>query len=160
MVSKCSHGLLTRKLLAISLSQNRIWKKMNILNILVFRGLHYNTDKKSHGDIDRVSAESAANALNNARGQNDPLGTSSTSVGLGHDTAQFNLGIFYANGRGVRKNEKKAIEWFRLAAEQGHKWALELVSRFVKDGLCPHCVGGKLKGLFSKKCTSCGKSPK
>ena len=54
----------------------------HIKHISFFRGLHYNTDKKSHGDIDRVSAESAANALNNASGQNDHLRTGGTASRL------------------------------------------------------------------------------
>ena len=42
----------------------------------------YNTDKKAHGDIDRVSAESAANALNNAKAQNGLLQTGNTASRL------------------------------------------------------------------------------
>ena len=38
----------------------------------------------------------------------------------GSAEAQFNLGIMYANGEGVRKDNKAALEWFTLAAEQGH----------------------------------------
>jgi TPR repeat protein len=33
--------------------------------------------------------------------------------------AQYNLGVMYAEGRGVEKNEHEAVEWFRKAAEQG-----------------------------------------
>ena len=33
---------------------------------------------------------------------------------------QYNLGAMYANGRGVMPNDKEAVEWYRLAAEQGH----------------------------------------
>ena len=34
--------------------------------------------------------------------------------------AQFNLGVMYANGEGVLKDEAEAVRWYRLAAEQGH----------------------------------------
>ena len=34
--------------------------------------------------------------------------------------AQFNLGIMYANGEGVLKDDAEAVKWYRLAAEQGH----------------------------------------
>ena len=35
--------------------------------------------------------------------------------------AQFNLGVMYANGRGVLKDEAEAVRWYRLAAEQGRR---------------------------------------
>ena len=37
----------------------------------------------------------------------------------GDADAQFNLGVMYANGRGVLKDEAEAVRWSRLAAEQG-----------------------------------------
>ncbi len=33
--------------------------------------------------------------------------------------AQFNLGLMYALGQGVLKDEAEAVRWYRLAAEQG-----------------------------------------
>jgi len=38
----------------------------------------------------------------------------------GNQYAQFNLGLMYANGRGVSKDEIVAAYWFHRAAEQGH----------------------------------------
>jgi hypothetical protein len=35
-------------------------------------------------------------------------------------TAQFNLGVRYANGRGVKKDEAKAVFWYQKAADQGN----------------------------------------
>ena len=40
-------------------------------------------------------------------------------AGLGYPRAQFNLGVMYANGRGVLKNNVEAVKWYRKAAEQG-----------------------------------------
>jgi TPR repeat protein len=37
--------------------------------------------------------------------------------------AQYNLGVRYENGRGVRKNQQKAFWWWRVAAEHGHPQA-------------------------------------
>ena len=37
----------------------------------------------------------------------------------GHATAQSNLGVMYATGRGVLKDYAEVGRWFRLAAEQG-----------------------------------------
>ena len=38
----------------------------------------------------------------------------------GNASAQTNLGVMYANGRGVRKDQREAVRWYRKAAEQGH----------------------------------------
>ena len=37
----------------------------------------------------------------------------------GFAEAQFKLGIMYAEGRGVLKDEAEAVRWYRLAADQG-----------------------------------------
>ena len=33
--------------------------------------------------------------------------------------AQFAVGVLYAEGRGVAKDEREALRWYRAAAEQG-----------------------------------------
>jgi TPR repeat protein len=38
----------------------------------------------------------------------------------GDAKAQYNLGVIFANGKGVPKNEGEAIKWYSKAAEQGH----------------------------------------
>ena len=38
----------------------------------------------------------------------------------GHAKAQFNLGVMYANGRGVKQDDFEAVKWYRQAAEQGY----------------------------------------
>ena len=37
----------------------------------------------------------------------------------GYAGVQFNLGVMYANGRGVTQDYKEAVKWYRLSAEQG-----------------------------------------
>ena len=37
----------------------------------------------------------------------------------GHTSAQYNLGLMYANGRGVLKDYKQAAKWYQKAADQG-----------------------------------------
>ncbi len=37
----------------------------------------------------------------------------------GHAKAQYNLGLMYANGRGVTQDYGEAVKWYRRAAEQG-----------------------------------------
>ena len=36
----------------------------------------------------------------------------------GDADAQFNLGIMYANGRGVPQDDAEVVRWYRLAADQ------------------------------------------
>ena len=50
----------------------------------------------------------------------DDLDTVRQAAEQGDATAQFNLGIMYANGRGVLKDDAEAVRWYRLAAEQGY----------------------------------------
>lgn len=38
-------------------------------------------------------------------------------------SAQYNLGLIYAEGRGVVRNPEAAMEWWRLAADRGHAGA-------------------------------------
>src|SRR5713226_6618463 len=38
----------------------------------------------------------------------------------GHAVAQYNLGLLYANGQGVTKDDAKARQWYEKAATQGH----------------------------------------
>jgi len=37
----------------------------------------------------------------------------------GHREAEFNLGLMYAAGDGVTRDDREAARWYRLAAEQG-----------------------------------------
>jgi TPR repeat protein len=50
----------------------------------------------------------------------------------GDAEAQRNLGVRYATGRGVSKDDAEAMRWFRLAADQGHASAqFDLGVRYV-----------------------------
>lgn len=41
------------------------------------------------------------------------------SAEKGYPEAQYNLGVLYANGRGVKLSHTEAVKWYRLAADQG-----------------------------------------
>jgi TPR repeat protein len=41
----------------------------------------------------------------------------------GDAEAQFNLGVMYANGEGVPKDDVEAVKWYRKSAEQGYALA-------------------------------------
>ena len=44
----------------------------------------------------------------------------------GYATAQYNLGLMYANGEGVPENDKTAVMWYTKAAEQGYAMARQM----------------------------------
>ena len=52
-----------------------------------------------------------------------PSSTELAAAADGDAQAQFNLGAMHANGRGVPRNDKEAVGWYRKAAEQGHAQA-------------------------------------
>ena len=44
---------------------------------------------------------------------------------LGLDESQYNVGVMYEQGLGVKRNNEQAVNWLKLAAEQGHTRAAE-----------------------------------
>lgn len=42
------------------------------------------------------------------------------SAKLEHAAAQFNLGLYHAQGLGITQSDEQAVAWYRKAAEQGH----------------------------------------
>ena len=52
-----------------------------------------------------------------------PSSTELAAAADGDIQAQFNLGVIHANGRGVPRNDKEAVGWYRKAAAQGHAQA-------------------------------------
>ena len=57
------------------------------------------------------------------------------SAEQGDADAQYNLGVMYANGRGVDQNYKTAVKWYTLAAEQGHATAQYNLGGMYAGGL-------------------------
>ena len=52
----------------------------------------------------------------------------------GHDWGQFNLANLLLHGLGVPRDRRAALEWYRLAAEQGHAKSMNLIGRFHDEG--------------------------
>ncbi len=52
----------------------------------------------------------------------------------GHPDAQFNLGLLYHSGSNGKVFEKKAVEWYHKAAENGHLQAQEYLAIGYKEG--------------------------
>ena len=49
-----------------------------------------------------------------------PAGGGRGALARGYADTQFNLGVAYADGRGVPQDAAEAVRWYRLAAEQGY----------------------------------------
>ena len=62
------------------------------------------------------------------------FGTFRTVAEQGDSSAQCILGLFYANGNGVAKDEAEAVKWFRKAAEQGDSSAQTNLGRCYAKG--------------------------
>ena len=55
----------------------------------------------------------------------------------GDATAQVNLGVRYANGRGVPQDDTEAVRWYRLAADQGYASAHSTSGHVRQRRGCP-----------------------
>ena len=53
----------------------------------------------------------------------------------GDATAQYNLGVEYANGQGVPQDYAEAVKWYRLAADQGDGYAQVNLGVLYAQGL-------------------------
>ncbi|HFA1159078.1 TPA: sel1 repeat family protein [Neisseria gonorrhoeae] len=52
----------------------------------------------------------------------------------GNAAAQFNLGVMYENGQGVRQDYIQAVQWYRKASEQGDAQAQYNLGLMYYDG--------------------------
>ena len=66
--------------------------------------------------------------------QNSDITTLINKANTGDASAQNELGICYAKGKGVTEDLNEAIKWYRKAAEQGHAEAQNKVGNYYFDG--------------------------
>jgi TPR repeat protein len=52
----------------------------------------------------------------------------------GDASAQYQVGVCYATGKGVQKDDTEAMQWYREAAEQGHAAAQYNVGSCYENG--------------------------
>ncbi|MDY6337131.1 MAG: maltose/maltodextrin ABC transporter substrate-binding protein MalE [Succinivibrionaceae bacterium] len=57
------------------------------------------------------------------------------SAEQGNALAQNNLGVMYAEGKGVSRNDSEAVKWFRKSAEQGNSAGQSNLGEMYRDGL-------------------------
>ena len=56
------------------------------------------------------------------------------SAEQGNALAQNNLGVMYAEGKGVSRNDSEAVKWFRKSAEQGNSAGQSNLGEMYRDG--------------------------
>lgn len=66
--------------------------------------------------------------------QTDPSVDIMARAQNGYSEAQYELGLRYAQGRGVDQNETEAAKWFRLAADQGYANAQNILGAMYLEG--------------------------
>ena len=99
-------------------------------------------------------------------------GNAAAQNNLGFAKAQFNLGVMYDVGEGVPQDDKEAVRWYTLAAEQEHAKAqynlgvmYALGEGVIKDYVYAHMWGNiasmngndkgeTLRGYVAEKMTS------
>lgn len=64
----------------------------------------------------------------NKKEQNGQMPECFPAAEQGDPEAQYQLGLLYLEGAGVKKNEKTAAEWFQKASDQGHNEAMRKLS--------------------------------
>jgi hypothetical protein len=111
--------------------------------------------KESYKDLDYSGIQFKEEAFREAK-----------AVEQGDANAQPNAGSSSFIGQRVTQNDMPSIALFRKTATQGHGEAKDFFAKteaaaqkrqqWEEQGLCTYC-GGKLGGLFTKKCKSCGK---
>ncbi|HHF3780583.1 TPA: tetratricopeptide repeat protein, partial [Haemophilus influenzae] len=52
----------------------------------------------------------------------------------GNASVQFNLGLMYSKGQGVKQDDFEAVKWYRKAAEQGHAKAQYNLGNMYANG--------------------------
>ena len=70
----------------------------------------------------------------------------------GDADAQYNLGLMYDNGRGVKQDDFEAVKWFRQAAEQGYTDAQFNLGVMYAKGQGVRQDKGQAKEWFGKAC--------
>ena len=70
----------------------------------------------------------------------------------GNASTQFNLGVMYEDGRGVKQDDVEAVKWFRQAAEQGDAKAQFNLGVMYAKGQGVRQDKGQAKEWFGKAC--------
>jgi len=70
----------------------------------------------------------------------------------GNAVAQYELGVAYTYGGGVKQNYFKAVKWFKKAADQGYAQAQNYLGNMYKHGQGVEQNYVKAKELFGKAC--------
>lgn len=114
---------------------------MKITSILLLGSLFFSqvsmancNDEKSHPEVNFINCSKQA--------RNDDA------------EAQYNLGLMYYKGYGIKQGYYQAFRWYQEAANQGHNRARYNIGLMYRDGLGVRQDKLKAKSLFGKVCDS------
>lgn len=68
--------------------------------------------------------------------------------------SQYNVGIIYSNGYGIKEDKKKALEWYEKAASQGYVEAQHEVALYFEQGRTVDKNLQKAADLYDSACSS------
>ena len=72
----------------------------------------------------------------------------------GNAVAQFNLGLMYDKGQGVRQDYAQAVQWYRKAAEQGDAQAQYNLASMYEQGQGVRQDSALAQEWYGKACDS------
>jgi len=77
----------------------------------------------------------------------------------GFAKAQYNLGVKYANGQGVKRDHAEAVRWYRKAAEQGLVSAVSALNPSSAGAVSSNASPSTPKAIVpatGRVCSNCG----
>lgn len=120
-------------LAVMSLNGKASPKELESVHELLFEDGH-NVSPAEMAAVARIIAESFHYGYDTAPDLPQALNWYRKAAEQGDATTQVRLGLMYAEGRGVTRDEQEAVRWFRRAAEQGDASAQSLLSFMYWQG--------------------------
>lgn len=122
-----------------------------LLTSLVRRNAFEISDKRFHYDAEKL-INALEKVLVNLEFREIPFDTDTISeltqaAEQGNVAAQCKLGWIYSNGKGVLKDNSKAVEWYRKAAEQGNASAQFNLGLISSSGTGIDIIKNKTKAV-------------
>jgi len=98
----------------------RIENQMNYVSGLIPGGFHSLGAELKKQENTSVAGKSAQTANNDAKVAGNDFESVKKAAEQGNANAQYNLGVCYAEGKGVKQDYTEAVKWFVKAAGQGN----------------------------------------
>ena len=104
------------------------------------------------GDVTRAKPRMIYSEKVVPQEDNKSLELNQKAANQGQVEAQYNLGVMYSEGLGVRQDYQKAFEWYVKAANQNYPLAQNDLGTLYRDGLGVRPNYVESKEWFGKAC--------